>query len=431
VTPSSNILIGAESMRYHLPALLRTGLFLLLFILSLAMIYTTSQNTLAARTLAAQSLEGTALALSFAAERALRKAGSESNEEIRAVLSDRVVAYALIAAKDGTILFHTNPRLKGTRIPEQEVDQWARSDTPSGRRITLGTGIPAYAFDSVIHGPQGSDQMLRLVLHTATADRIISRADRMWWTVGAMLVLVWTVGVLFERMSFRHIRLQKEVERQRQLTLIGQMTAVLAHEIRNALGSVKGYSQWMEKQTRQSDPKKAALGMVLQGTDRIESLVNDLLRFSKEEVYDMKSFELRPLIQAACDGSMSSWGGDVAMDMDEGLAVLADKEKLHRVMVNAIKNAMEAMGDSGLVRISARLQGRQVVVTVEDSGPGIKEDEIPRLFTPFHTTKTDGTGLGLAYSRKLVEGMGGDIRLENREGAKGAVLTIRLPRGVK
>ncbi|MDY6988836.1 MAG: HAMP domain-containing sensor histidine kinase [Thermodesulfobacteriota bacterium] len=418
-------------MRYHFSALPRTGLFLLLFMLSAAMVYTTSQNTRAARTLAAQSLEGTALALSFAAERALRKAGGESNEEIRAVLSDRVVAYALIAAKDGTILFHTNPRLKGTRLPEQEVEQWTRSETPSGRRITLGTGTPAYAFDSVIHGPQGAEEMLRLVLHTAPADRIISRADRMWWTVGAMLVLVWTVGVLFERISLRHMRLQEEMERQRQLTLIGQMTAVLAHEIRNALGSVKGYSQWMEKQTGQSDPKKAALGVVLQGTDRIESLVNDLLRFSKEEVYDMKSFDLRPLIQAARDGSVSSWAGDVAMDVQEGLTVYGDREKLHRVMVNAVKNAMEATGHSGHVGISARLQGREVVVMVEDSGPGIKEKERPRLFTPFHTTKTDGTGLGLAYSRKLVEGMGGDIRLENRKGEKGAVLTVRLPKGVK
>ncbi|MDY6839669.1 MAG: ATP-binding protein [Thermodesulfobacteriota bacterium] len=369
------------------------------------------------------------MALSFSAERALRKAGSEASEEVRTVLSDRVVAYALIASKDGTILFHTNPRLKGTTLPEGEVERWAQWDIVSGRRITLGTGVPAYAMDSVIHGPQGSDEMLRLVLHTAPADRIISRADRLWWTVGAMLVLVWTVGILFERISTRHIRLQEDMARQRQLTLIGQMTAVLAHEIRNALGSVKGYSQWMEKQIQESGPQKTALGVVLQGTARIESLVNDLLRFSKEEVYEMTSFELRPLIQAACEGSVSSWEGDVAMDVDAGLTVFADREKLHRVMVNAIRNALEAMGHTGHVGISARSQKKEVVVTVEDAGLGIKEEDIPRLFTPFHTTKTDGTGLGLAYSKKVVEGMGGEIRLENRKGEKGAMMTVRLPKG--
>jgi two-component system sensor histidine kinase HydH len=399
--------------------------------LSAAMIYTTSQNTRAARIFAVQSLEATAMALSFSAERALRKAGSEASEEVRAVLSDRVVAYAFIASKDGTILFHTNPRLKGTRLPEQEVEQWAQSDIVSGRRITLGTGVPAYALDSVIHGPQGSDEMVRLVLHTAPADRIISRADRMWWTVGAMLVLVWTVGILFERISTRHIRLQEDMARQRQLTLIGQMTAVLAHEIRNALGSVKGYSQWMQKQIQESDPQKTALEVVLQGTARIESLVNDLLRFSKEEVYEMTSFELRPVIQAACEGPVSSWEGNVAMDVDAELTVFGDMEKLHRVMVNAIRNAIEAMGDTGDLGISARYQRKEVVITVKDAGPGINEEDVLRLFTPFYTTKTDGTGLGLAYSRKLVEGMGGDIRLENRKSEKGAVMTIRLPKGME
>ncbi|MDY6990061.1 MAG: ATP-binding protein [Thermodesulfobacteriota bacterium] len=371
------------------------------------------------------------MALAFSAERALRKAGSEASEEVRAVLSDRVVAYALIASKDGTILFHTNPRLKGTRLPEEEVERWAQSDIVSGRRITLGTGVPAHALDSVIHGPQGSDEMLRIVLHTFPADRIISRADRMWWTVGAILVMVWIVGILFERISTRHIRLQEEMARQRQLTLIGQMTAVLAHEIRNALGSVKGYSQWMQKQVQESGSQKTALEVVLQGTARIESLVNDLLCFSKEEVYEMTSFELRPVIQAACEGSLSSWEGDVAMDVDPGLTVFADREKLHRVMVNAIRNAIEGMGHTGHLGISACSERKEVVVTVKDAGPGINEEDIPRLFTPFYTTKTDGTGLGLAYSRKLVEGMGGDIRLENREGAKGAVMTVRLPKGVQ
>jgi two-component system sensor histidine kinase HydH len=418
-------------MRYHLSAFLRTGLFVLLLIFSVVIIYTTSQNTRAARTLAAESLESTALALSFSAEKALREAGSEASSEVRAVLSDRVVAYALIAAKDGTILFHTNPRLVGTRLSEPGMEQWLRSGTVSSRRITLGTGIPAYEFDVTIHGPEGIDEMLRLVLHTAPADLIIARANRMWWTAGATLILLWMVGILFERTSMRYIRLQEEVERQRQLTLIGQMTAVLAHEIRNALGSVKGYSQWVEKRTRESDPEKAALGVVLQGTARIESLVNDLLRFSKEEVYDMASVEVSRLIRDSVDSSISSWQGEVALDMDNGAYVTADREKLHRVMVNGIRNAVDAMGDTGQLRISAFSRGKQVVVRIEDTGPGIQGEEIPRLFTPFHTTKTDGTGLGLAYSKKLAEGMGGDIRLANRKGTKGAVLTIRLPKGVK
>jgi signal transduction histidine kinase len=85
------------------------------------------------------------------------------------------------------------------------------------------------------------------------------------------------------------------------------------------------------------------------------------------------------------------------------------------------------MGDRGHLRISARPDERRVEIRIEDSGPGIPESEIPRLFTPFHTTKANGTGLGLAYSKKTIEGMNGEIDLANRQETAGAVLTILLP----
>lgn len=418
-------------MRYYLPAILRAGLFVLLFIFSVAIVLTTAQNTRTARTLAVKSLESTAFALSSSAKNALRMMGNKASDEIQEILSDRVVAYALIADRDGTVLVHTNPRLVGTRLSEQDINQSLQSETVSSRRITLGTGVPAYEFNHILHRPDGAAEMLRLVLHTAPADLIVSRANRMWWTVGAMLILLWTVGTLFERISVRHIKLHEKLERQRQLTLIGQMTAVLAHEIRNALGSVKGYAQWMEKRTLESDPKKPALKVVLQGTARIESLVNDLLCFSKDEEYHIEAIEPGRLIKESVASSVSSWGGNIELETAPGIKVMADREKLHRVIVNGINNAIEAMGGDGHLRISARTKGRRFAIRIEDTGSGIGEKEIPRLFTPFHTTKTHGTGLGLAYSKKLVEGMGGSIEISNRKHGRGAVLTIFLLKGGK
>ena len=107
--------------------------------------------------------------------------------------------------------------------------------------------------------------------------------------------------------------------------------------------------------------------------------------------------------------------------------MLADPEKLRRVLANGIRNAIQSMGDRGRLRIVARPDVRRVEIRIEDSGPGIPESEMPRLFTPFHTTKADGTGLGLAYSKKTIEGMNGEIDLANRQEAAGAVLTILLP----
>jgi signal transduction histidine kinase len=202
---------------------------------------------------------------------------------------------------------------------------------------------------------------------------------------------------------------------------------LLALEIRNALGSIKGYAQWVDEKLEAPDPKKTGLAAVLRGAERIESLVLELLFFSREETLKLEKVDPIPLLNEAVQSAASSWGGKVELEKEPGTLVKADEEKLRRVFLNGIQNAIQAMGEEGTLRVSVRRDGRWVKVRMEDTGPGIPEVEIPRLFTPFHTTKTDGTGLGLAYSKKTVEKMEGKISLVNREREKGAVLTIHLP----
>jgi signal transduction histidine kinase len=206
------------------------------------------------------------------------------------------------------------------------------------------------------------------------------------------------------------------------------MTAVLAHEIRNALGSIKGYAQWVDEKLEPPDPKKTGLAGVLRGAERIESLVRELLLFSRDETFKLEKLDPIPLLNEAVQSAASSWEGKVELEKETGILVKADGEKLRRVFLNGIQNAIQAMGEEGTLRVSVRRDGRWVKLRMEDTGPGIPEAEMPRLFTPFYTTKTDGTGLGLAYSKKVVEGMGGRISLRNRDQKKGAVLSIQLPR---
>jgi len=412
----------------YLPTILRLSLALFLILSSAAILYTTHQNAQSSQSLAIQALESTALALSSTAESALRTLGSKASGEIREIFSDRIVAYALIVGRDGKILFHTNPRLVGSHISEEESSQKWPSKPASGQRITLRTGLPAYEFNYLLHRRDGTEELLRLVLHTTPADRIVSGARQMWWTVGGVLILLWTVGIALERIFTRHLRLQEELERRQQLALIGQMTAVLAHEIRNALGGIKGYAQWVDEKIEEPDPKKAGLSAVLRGAERIESLVNDLLLFSREEIYHLERVDLHRLVRETIDSALPPWKGKVELEMESQAGVMADREKLHRVLINGLRNAIQAMGDEGILRFSVHPDGRWVKIQIADNGPGIPKAEIGRLFTPFHTTKTDGTGLGLAYSKKVIEGMGGRIQLSNREGRLGAVLTIHLPK---
>ena len=402
------------------------GLFLLLTIFSAALVYVTHQNAEIARSLASKSLESTALALSTAAENALRQYGSNKEQQIREILSDRVVAYALIAGRDGTILFHTNPGRVGTRLNKEEMGDWMPGPL-SSRQIILGTGIPAYEFDFTLHRPDGSDELLRLILNTTQADLVLSWSNRLWWIVGSILVLLWTVGFFFERAVTRYLRLQASQEEHERLTLIGQMTAVLAHEIRNAIAGVKGYAQWAHEKTDESQPAKTALDAVLQGTGRIETLVNELLLFSKDEEYQMETVDLASITHEAVQNGLSSWEGNVKIHVDDGTLVKTDREKLYRTLVNGIRNASEAIGRGGTIRISSSVDGRWVELCIEDTGPGLSAESAARIFTPFFTTKADGTGLGLAYAQKVIKGMGGIIELKNRKDERGAVLGIRLP----
>jgi two-component system sensor histidine kinase HydH len=413
-------------MRPVRPAVLRAVLVSFLLLSSSAILYATALNERTVEALSNRSLESTGLSLSYAAESALRARRGRADDEVRGILSDRVVAYALIAGEDGEIHFHTNPRLAGTRLQETP-GEWLRAGRSFGRRITLGTGLPAFEYNYILRREGGGPELLRIVIHTATADRIVAGARRMWWTVGAVVLLLWGLGIALDRVVARQLRLQAEADRRERLALIGRMTATLAHEIRNALGSVKGYTQWVNEKVAASDPKKAGLENALRATGRIESLVNDLLLFSRQETFTVTGIELAPLLRETATMETADWPGKVEIDVPSGVSALADAEKLERVLRNAVRNAIEAMGEEGTLRVAARRSGRWAEIRVEDTGPGIPEGDLGKLFTPFHTTKADGTGLGLAYSRKLVEGMDGRIELRNREGRSGAVVRILLP----
>ena len=410
-------------MKYLLP--FRAGLFLLLAFFTAALIYVKHQNAVIARSLASKSLESTALGLSSAAENALRRFGSD-REQVREILSDRVVAYAFIADRDGTILFHTNPARVGATLTREEMGDW-HPGSDSGRPILLGTGVPAWEFDFPLHRPDGTEEMLRLILNTTQADLVSSWTVRMGWIVASVLVLLWAVGLLFERAVTRYVRLQALQEEKERLTLVGRMTAVLAHEIRNAITGVKGYVQWADEKTDAAQPAKTALKAVLQGTGRIETLVNELLQFSKEEEYRLEPVALAPIAREAVRDGLASWKGSAEVLVEEGTLVRADRDKLYRTIANGIRNAAEAAGRDGTIRVSATGGGRRVELRIEDTGPGLSAEAASRVFTPFFTTKADGTGLGLAYARKVIDGMGGTIDLKNRNDTRGAVLEIRLP----
>jgi signal transduction histidine kinase len=183
----------------------------------------------------------------------------------------------------------------------------------------------------------------------------------------------------------------------------------------------------VNEKTEETDQRKVPLNLALRGTGRIESLVNDLLRFSRDEVYVIEAIDVAKVIDEALSLTAGTWQGRIERRVPQGMACLADKQKLLQALQNGIQNGLEAMGDEGVLVISAGTAGRWLTIAIKDTGPGMPPEVKERLFSPFFTTKTSGTGLGLAYSRKVIEGMKGEISLSNRVRTRGAVLTLRLP----
>ena len=117
----------------------------------------------------------------------------------------------------------------------------------------------------------------------------------------------------------------------------------------------------------------------------------------------------------------------VRLSCEGALTVRADREALRKILVNLLENAIDAMPDGGEIAVSCRRDGGTAVVSVVDSGKGLSGEMQARLFEPYFSTKTNGIGLGLAISQNLARAMDGEIRLRNREGARGVEATVTLP----
>jgi two-component system sensor histidine kinase HydH len=206
---------------------------------------------------------------------------------------------------------------------------------------------------------------------------------------------------------------------------MGQMTTVVGHELRNPLGAVMN-ALYMLRRTL-GDPVAAEphLDAAERQTARAVSLAQDLTAYMRERDPELAPLDLKDVVDDVLEATPRPPNITVAEDV-ESFALSADSIQLAQILTNLINNAYQAMPNGGSVRVSARAEGDTAVISVEDSGEGIDQALFERLFEPFFTTKPNGTGLGLAIVRRLTEGHGGQISIENGR-AGGAVVTVRLP----
>jgi two-component system, NtrC family, sensor histidine kinase HydH len=239
----------------------------------------------------------------------------------------------------------------------------------------------------------------------------------------------WALALALYRLSRREEQRALEMARRESMAQLGEMGAMLAHEIRNPLAGIKGYAQVIEQKPMAERNGRFA-GRIVVETLRLEALVSDLLEFARSDREIAGPVQVGWVICHAAEllgPEAEKLGISIACECPEALQVTGNRDRLGQVLLNLGKNAIHAMPDGGLLQITAQPVGRNLLIKVTDNGRGIGETELARIFEPFFTTKAKGTGLGLALCRKIVEEHDGSIEVQSSAGA-GTAVFITLPR---
>jgi len=229
--------------------------------------------------------------------------------------------------------------------------------------------------------------------------------------------------------------LEEERRRLDRLAFLGEISAVMAHEIRNPLSGMGAGIQHLLTKLEEGDEKREAMGRILKESERINRIIEDILLISRPPRLNLAPCDISEVIEEV----VSHWEEKASgqrVEISKYYAsdlplVRGDRMRLHQAFSNLILNGIEAMPEGGELRIAVTGPGRgeedgQVEVEIRDRGVGIREEEIGRIFEPFYTTKARGTGLGLAITRRIVNEHGGEVRLESEEGV-GTRFIVRLP----
>ncbi len=221
---------------------------------------------------------------------------------------------------------------------------------------------------------------------------------------------------------------EARLREQAALATLGELAAVLAHELKNPLAGVRGAIQVIGRKLPEGAHERSVIGEVLTRLDGLNGLLTELLLFARPPTLHPAPVDLPLLLRATVDmmrQDPAMHSADIAV---EGGAppIAADGELLKSVFVNLLLNAVQAMDRQGTIRVNVRHNGSSCEVAIADSGAGIPAEIRDKIFTPFFTTKPRGSGLGLPTARRLVEAHGGTIGVAYPpEG--GTVVTVSLP----
>ena len=239
------------------------------------------------------------------------------------------------------------------------------------------------------------------------------------------IMLVWDLTEIHE--------LRKEIARSQRMASLGSLAAGVAHEIRNPLSSIKGFATYFQERYRDQKQDFETASIMISEVDRLNRVVGQLLELSRPVELIKKPINLKTLFTdsiALIQHRTEEKNIRIDVDVpDPKLTLVADSDRISQVLLNLYLNAIEAMEEgNGNLRVSARKSMKEpgVVISITDTGAGIKKEDLPHIFDPYFTSKPTGTGLGLAIVHNIIEAHEGSVFVESNPG-ENTTITLFFP----
>lgn len=274
----------------------------------------------------------------------------------------------------------------------------------------------------------GSSALVNLVVIATTGpqppERLVFYLEFSLIHALAMWIAVFVTENMREKTRMRH-----KIEQTEKLHLLGELAASVTHEIRNPMTVVRGFLQLLLNNQIDEDKKQMFLRLGIEELDRSESIISTYLSFARPQAKQMMAVDIGDRITHAT-AIIYSYAilrnVEIKQETADGLLIMADPEKISQVLINLLKNGIEAMPDGGTLQIRAFRKADLVTIIVQDCGMGMTQEQASRLGKAFFSTKDTGTGLGLSVSYQIVESFNGQIHV-NSERNRGTQFTITLP----
>jgi signal transduction histidine kinase len=229
------------------------------------------------------------------------------------------------------------------------------------------------------------------------------------------LVIILGVAFLFIRALRKTVTLQVQIQNQQNLVKLGEMAASVAHELRNPLSIIQGANALIQK--KYGSAKDEFFTYIPAELIRLNNLLENFLAFARSKPVEMQVVNIAELLDKISVG-IHDEAAQIKLDIQSGLPlVYTDGNILEQILLNLIQNALQSSTQNQKVKIKCRLEQHRLQFLIKDTGSGIPAQHLERVFEPFYTTREKGSGLGLAITKRLLDQLGGEIRISSRKGS--------------